>query len=307
MSTLERRYQFLRTELAELDQLLSMTPESEVIDRRSLEYRRSQVQAELEANPPPPRWPVSAQLFFNGKPLVDRQGIYADFAGEAVNAFSKAVTSLAASQLAELGERGTIRNRDNYRLIVTGTSSGSFGFDIEEILDPQTSYLVDESPVELAIGQAKTILASLAGDEEVIAEAIADTDERALNDLRDFLKVMVDSEAVCTLSFKNDMFRFRDVAQVRHGLDNLGTDNVHEGESEMFGHFQGFLPKVRRAEFVEDQSKDVLSCRVDRSIDKAEEINELLGLQVHVRAHFRQVGNSRPRYTIMGYDRTPRV
>ena len=277
MSALERKYQFLHSELAELDKLLSMTPESAVIDRKSLEYRRSQVEAELEGNPPPPRWPASARLFFNGKPVVDRQGIYADFAGVAVNAFSKAVTSLAASQLAELGERGVIPNRDNYRLVVTGTSSGSFGFDVEEILDPQTSYLTDGSPVELAIGQAKTILESLAGDEEVIAEAIADTDERALDDLRDFLKVMVDSEAVCTLSFKNDMFRFRDVEQVRHGLDSLGTDNIHMGETTMFGRFQGFLPKVRRAEFVVDESKEVLSCRVDLTVDNSEEINQILG------------------------------
>ena len=305
MSVLERKYQFLRAELAELDKLLSMTPESAVIDRKSLEYRRSQVEAELEGNPPPSRWPASARLFFNGKPVVDRQGIYADFAGVAVNAFSKAVTSLAASQLAELGERGVIPNRDNYRLVVTGTSSGSFGFDVEEILDPQTSYLTDESPVELAIGQAKTILESLAGDEEVIAEAIADTDERALDDLRDFLKVMVDSEAVCTLSFKNDMFRFRDVEQVRHGLDRLGTDNIHVGETTMFGRFQGFLPKVRRAEFVVDESKEVLSCRVDLTVDNAEEINQILGRDVNMNARFRQVGNSRPRYTVMGYDLTP--
>ncbi len=48
MSARERDYHFLRAELAELDRLLSMTPESAVIDRMSLKYRRSQVQAELE-------------------------------------------------------------------------------------------------------------------------------------------------------------------------------------------------------------------------------------------------------------------
>ena len=53
MSISERQDQFLRAELAELDKLLSMTPESAVIDRMSLEYRRSQVQEELDANPPP--------------------------------------------------------------------------------------------------------------------------------------------------------------------------------------------------------------------------------------------------------------
>ena len=123
MSAQEQQYHYLRAELAELDKLLSMTAESAVIDRMSLEYRRSQVEAELEANPPPPRWPATAHLAFNGKPVVDRQGVYADFAGAAVDAFAKAVASLAASRQAVLGGRGVIPNRENYRLLVTGTST----------------------------------------------------------------------------------------------------------------------------------------------------------------------------------------
>ena len=137
MSTQERQYQFLRADLAELNNLLSMTPESAVIDRMSLEYRKSQVEAELEANPPPFRWPATAHLSFNGKPVVDRYGIYADFAGVAMDAFAKAVTSLAASQNASLGKRGVIPRQDEYRMLVTGTSHGSFGFEIEESVAPQ--------------------------------------------------------------------------------------------------------------------------------------------------------------------------
>ena len=250
MSSQERQYQYLLAELAKLTDLLSMTPESAAIDRVSLEYRKSQVEEELEANPPPPRWPATAHLAFNGKPVVDRSGIYADFAGTAVDAFAKAVTSLAASQQTTLGERGVIPNREQYRLLVTGTSHGSFGFEIEEASEPQATYLADESLVELAIEQAKGILESLVAGEEALAEAIADTDERALDDLRDFLKVMADNGAICSISFKNASFRFRDVGQVQHGFLSLGKDNLHEGEAEMVGHFQGFLPQSRRAEFV---------------------------------------------------------
>ena len=302
MSARERDYHYLRAELAELSNLLSMTPESAVIDRMSLEYRRSQVEAELEANPPPSRWPASANLTFNGKPVVNREGIEAGFASKAMNAFTKAVTSLAASQLGPLGERGVIPNQENYRLLVTGTSRGSFGFEIEEAQAQQTSYLADESPVEFAIGQAKGILESLAGGEEAIAEAIADTEARALDDLRDFLKVMADDEAICTLSFKNAVFRFRDVGQVRSGIASLGTDNLHEGVEEMAGHFQGFLPHSRRAEFVESQTGEVLSCRIDREMGSAEGINKILDQSVNVKVRYRQVGNSRRRYTITSFD-----
>ena len=305
MSAQERQYHYLRAELAELNNLLSMTPETAVLDRISLEYRKSQVEEELQSNPPPPRWPATARLAFNGKPVMDRQGIYADFAGRAIDAFSNAVTSLAASQQAVLGGRGVIPNRENYRVMVTGTAHGSFGFEIEEVLEPQTSFLSEESAVELAIGQAKGILESLVGDEEAIAEAIADTDDRALNDLRDFLRVMSTNEAICALSFKDTVFRFRDVGQVQRGLGSLGQDNLHEGDTEMSGYFQGFLPQGRRAEFVDTEKGDILSCRVDRTLDNAESINEILGQQIHVKVRYRQVGTSRLRYTITSYDLTP--
>ena len=304
MSSQERQYHYLRAELAKLNDILAMTPESAAIDRMSLEYRKAQVEEELEANPPPPRWPATAHLAFNGKPVVDRSGIYADFAGTAVDAFAKAVTSLAASQQTTLGERGVIPNREQYRLLVTGTSHGSFGFEVEEASDPQATYLADESLVELAIGQAKGILESLLVGEEALAEAIADADGRALDDLRDFLEVMADNEAICSLSFKNASFGFRDVGQVRRGVVSLGRDNLREGEAELRGHFQGFLPQSRRAEFVEDDSGEVISCRVDNAVDNPEVINSILGQRINVGARFRQVGNSRKHYTVTRYRRT---
>lgn len=38
-----KEYRHLRADLAELDRLIAMTPESDVIDRSSLEARRNQV------------------------------------------------------------------------------------------------------------------------------------------------------------------------------------------------------------------------------------------------------------------------
>ena len=72
---------------------------------------------------------------------------------------------------------------------------------------------------------------SLVDNEEAIADAIADTDGRALDDLRGFLTVMADGEAVCSLSFRNEVFGFRDVGQVRRGIASLGRDNLREGSA----------------------------------------------------------------------------
>ena len=298
----EREYEHLRAELVHLEDLLSSTPDSAVIDRNSLEYRKSQVEEELENNPAPHRWPAHVHLSFNGKPVVDQKGIYADFASDAVDAFRKAVASLAASQGTVLGERGVIPNRDNYRLLVTGISHGSFGFELEEATGHQGSLLDQESPVEVAITQAKSIFESLTSDEEAIADAIAETDDRALNDVRGFLQLMVDNEAVCSLSHKNRTFRFRDFGQVEQGLSKLGKDNIQEGEDELHGYFEGFLPKPRQAQLKIDGSGEVLLCRVSQAVGDAEKINNNLYRSVDVTATFRRVGKTRPRYTIVGYE-----
>ena len=302
MSSREREYDFLLAELVELNRLLSMVPEAAVIDRISLEGRKEQVLFELDALPQRDRWPASAHLSFSGAPVVDGQGIFADFAGVAVDAFSKAVTSLAASQNRILGKRGVIPNQEDYRLLITGVSHGSFGFEIEEVLDEQISFVHNESSIELAIDVALGILESLVGDEEAIADAIVETDDRALDDLREFLEVLASNEAVCKLSSKKTAFSFRDVGQIRYGLTRLAKDNLHEGDEIKFGHFQGFLPKSRRAEFVVKETEEVISCRIDKDIEDAEAINQILNKEINVLLHFRSVGNSRPRYTVIKYN-----
>ena len=293
----------LISELAGLNELMAITPESAVIDRLTLEYRKSQIEEELNTNPPPPKWPASAVLTFGGKPVIDFQGISADFGSEAMKAFGEVIVSLADGSGNGQGERGGTQRRDAYPLMITGVARGSFGFQIEEVFDQQTTFLSDSSPVEVAIGQARGILGALVGaDEEALAEAIFDADEKGISNIRNFLKLLADNEAVCSLSFKEDTFRFRDVGQVQRGLTHLGQENISENEIEVEGHFQGFLPNVRRAEFVRSDTGEVISGRVDRLVTDAESINNILNKSVNLRIRTRQVGNSRPRYTIVGYN-----
>ena len=203
-----REYHHLRAQLDELDKLLAMTPESAVINRMSLEYRRSQVAEELETYPVPVRWPVAARLTFKGAPVVDRRGINAAFGANAVQAFATAVAFVGASQRGVLNERGPIPNRENYRLLITGTSPGSFGFEIEEVLEQeqQGRFGTDSSQVELAIEQVKSILKASVSNDDALAEAVDYTHPRALAALHHFLKIMADNQAVCSLSFKDGRF-----------------------------------------------------------------------------------------------------
>ena len=136
-----------------------------------------------------------------------------------------------------------IPNQENYQIVITGTSLGSFSFDIEEVSDQQSSYLEAPSPVEEAIKKAKEIMRSSTLEPEALAEAIEETDNRALNDLRGFMGVLAEHEAICSLSSDGDTFGFDSVSQVQTALSNLSQDNVIEEEIDIRGRFQGYLPK----------------------------------------------------------------
>ena len=294
-------YDQLQTEMAALDELLEIVPEEAVIDRISIEKRKNLLERELETNPPPQRWPFAARIAFDGTPVLNSQGINANFGGDAMTTFAKLITSLAASQVTPLGERGVIPNQDSFQIAITGTSPGSFAFEIEEVPDQQISYLEAPTPVEVAIQQATEIMKSSTGEAESLAEAIEETDNRALGDMRAFIRILADSDATCSLSFEGESFRFDSASDVQKALNNLSQDNVVEGEVDIRGHFQGYLPKVRRAEFVNEDTQEIIMARVDRVVHDAERINSILGENVSIRARTRRVGSSSPRYTILQF------
>ena len=293
----EREYQFLRAELGELDQLLSMMPESAVIDRMSLEHRRSRVEEELAAYPVPERWPLVGSITFKGKPVEGLRGIESDFGINAFGEFATAVALAGASQVGRLEYHGPIPSREDYNLRITGVTIGSFGFEFEEA---GKRYLNTSgpSPVERGVEQVTAILKSSLSDDDDLAEAIADAHPRTLNKIRGFLKQMVDNQAVCAISFRENSFSFPNVDVVKQGLDNLGKKKIDESESEIFGHFIGYLPEERVAEFVNRETRNTITARVSRGVLDAEEILNRRGQNATAKVRVRRIGNSRPRYTI---------
>ena len=296
-------YRFLLSEQATLKDLIDRAPEGSIITRMGLESRLRQVEEELEAYEGYSPRVVSARLTFRGKPVLGGHGIRVDFASEATKEFADAVAKVGGSWRRE-GKPDA-----DYGLVITGTARGSFGFTVEDA--GQTPHLEGEStPVERAIDRVKDIMAAATGTEDQLASALADTDERALSAIRKFLKTVADNDAVCAVELGDDRFAFQNAEQVRNSL--LRLDNVKECDVHVSGHFQGFLPKGRRAEFVVESSDDesssdlvgdVISARVAASVVESVPINEMLGEPVRVSARARRVGDSRPRYAINSCER----
>lgn len=307
-----REYRFLLSERATLEKLIERTHPESVISRMSLEDRLSEVEEEINAHGE--RYstqPIDARLTFRGKPVVGSYGIQADFGPDAVKSFANAVALVGAGQHSKLGARGVIPNRENYQLLITGTVRGSFGFQLEDA-SQQGVFGPDMDPIEMAIGRVKDILEASVRSDDELTETLAESDERAVAAVHDFLEVVAEQEAVCALEFKGDVFAFRDTNQVRRSESRLRQDNIREEDVTFMGHFQGFLPHSHRAEFlVERADQDFLSnvvgqvinAKVERLVDDSVSINEILNSDVRISARFRKVGSGNPTYLITSCNR----
>lgn len=281
---------FLRRDLSE-------TPEAARLTRMSIEARLRKVDAELAALPVDERAPARARLTFDGVPVIRSHGIFADFGMKAVSSFTEAVASVAASLTAPLAAMGPIPNRDQNQLLITNTAVGSFGFELEEYRAEQLA-LEDSSPVATALERTQALLQSTLGDDEALADIASETDPRALDKVRTFLKVLVDNSAVCALQYGGHGVRFTDVGQVSRSLARLAADNLHESEEQLRGEFVGVLPNSRSFEFRLASDGQFIRGKVSPRVQNVDAINEHLHSPVQINVTRTQVGNGRPRYLL---------
>ena len=297
-----RERQLLQSEIVTLEELISQTPEEDVIDRKSLESRKRKVEAELSFLSLPYYEPARGRLKFRGKPIVRCQGVYADFAGHALDKYAKMVHALGADQSLELGSRGTIPHKEEFQLMVTGTTTGSFGFEIEEA--PKYSRLSTElSPAKAAMEKANIIMELSSGaSDDVIAEAIEETSTRAIDAIRAFLEVMEDSGAEFSIELDDKFLPFFGLEQIKRTRERLRPENIHEWEGELSGKFQGALPDGRTFEFHIEDRNEVIRGKIGSEIVDPIEINYIVKKPIKIRVHAKQVGTSRPTYKLLGYE-----
>ena len=293
----ERNNAFLRSQLATLDSMIDKLPEESAITRTSLEYRRSQVLEELEANPPPDSWPVSAHLRFGGMPVTEH-GIDAEFGAEAISKFADVVTELAATTQGPLKAFGPIPNRDRYKLLLTGTSHGSFGFHVEEVVESQASFFGKSSPMQLAFER----IAGLFDTPPMSESPVPKLNDRVANSIEGFLRLLTSHQAQCTITFNDTSVLVVDNGQISREAASREEEIAKEVAIQLSGYFVGFLPSERQAEFHDVERDSTIRGKVGLFWDNPEDINRrLLYNRITLHAIQRRVGNRAPTYTFEDY------
>ena len=294
-----REHKTLLAEAAELQRMLEETPVEFAIDRLSLQSRLEEVRAELAQFPEHLREPARSVLTFNGVPVVRSHGVLADFGAKAIAKFNDLLGAMSASFSATLPSSGPIPNRDTNRVLITNTATGSFGFELEEDLSQSQANLGEPTSVERGFEKTQALLKSTLGSDDDLSEALSDTDPRVVRMLREYLDILAGNEAICAFEFRDHIFRFRDVGEVRRSFDRLSEENVHEEETSLVGEFLGVLPHRRGFEFQLQDTGETIYGKVDASIGDPEHINGILRQPFTIRVFARWVGTSRPRYTLL--------
>jgi hypothetical protein len=288
----------LLAERETVKRMLAETPVTAVLTRMSDEARLRNIEAELAALPADECNSARARLTFNGLPVVGSHGIFADFGMKAVSSFTDAVATVAASLSAPLAAMGPIPNRDQNQLLITSTAVGSFGFELEEYRAPELAQEKGESAVAVALERTQSLLQATLGRDDDLADIASETDPRALDKVRGFLRVLADNDAICALQYGDTAMRFADPGQVKRSLARLAADNLRESQEMLEGEFVGVLPVARTFEFKLAGSDEIARGKISPKVGDVEKLNEHLRNRVRIDVMRTQVGNGRPRFLL---------
>lgn len=292
---MSNEYLAIASEIRELEKLLSTIPESNTIERMSLQSRLESAKTILAKLP---RQAVPKMyLIFRGRPVFKNRGIAVDFGSRAVEAFSAA---FAAGLIEQPSSTSCISDQDKSQLLITGTAAGLFGFEFElSVLSPEPE------EIQRAISKMEVLLRlSAEGSDDDLADAIEDTHPHTVKRVHEFLELLVQHRARFDLEFEGRSFHYTDYEQVKTSYERLKDENIQKREETYQGEFQGVLPAGRLFEFRPVDQAGLIRGKIHPAIENPDVLNrEWLHRPVVVRLSVLQVGQSCPRFTLMSlYD-----
>jgi len=294
---------FLRAEKNSLLQLIEETPNDAVITLGSLQARLEEVDSFLDKYSTQ-QLPFEGRITFREKPVLGSHAIDSAFTSKILDVFSSMIAAKASSYQGELNSSGKIANRDAYRLNITGTTAGSFGFVLEENPTDQERMNGRPSPVESAITDCIEFFNVLQNnDEEELANIIDQTDNRVLGYIRTFMNYLIKSKATCALESGLRSFRFNSVSEIQNSFQRIKKDNIRELEQDFIGEFIGCLPSERKFDLrPNDAPYSTLTGKISIEIDNVDEIAQNFNKFVKIHVLAKQVGNGPIRYLLKSYD-----
>lgn len=298
-----RRKDALLSEIGEVEAILKKIPSENVIDRFGLESRLKELNEELEQLPDRIQEPERLSLTFRGEPVRGSTAISADFAGSASSAFVDAFSAIIAGLKGSLKYSGPIPDKASAPLMITGMATGSFGFEME-LPNLQGEFFEERASAGGAVEILKELLrVSAKGTDDDISDIVEEIHPRAVRKVADFLSEISKKGAWCGLEFRDSYFKYSSLEELKSSEERLRKENISETEETYFGEFQGFLPQGRNFEFAVSDGSGIIRGRLGPDIEDPDSLNrEWLHQPTRVKFNVVQVGQGRPRYTLVSLD-----
>ncbi len=293
-----KEYVSYRSEIAQLEEILSEIPDDRFIEKIGFESRLETARKAIEGIAPLPS-PVYAKILFRGKPVIDTHAISASFATKATSKFTEVHSMIAASLSDNLRYMGPIPYKQKNDLLLTGIAVGSFGFEFEIPRLENESMLEELNFSELTMEKILQLFQLAAdGSDDDIADLMTEIHPRVLKNSTDFLSYLSSQDAWFSLGFKQYTFRYESVTHLEQSIQRLKEDNIREFEKEFEGELQGILPGSRTFEF-RLMDKQIIKGKVGSDIEDIDVFNrDFLYKAAKIHLHVVQYGTSKPRYSL---------
>ena len=294
-----REYAFTNSEIAQLENLLDRMPPSMVVERMGVENRLRKARARI-AGVEPPAPPKEAYITFKGRPIMDNLGIASDFGAKAVALFSDIVTTAAAGFSGRLKEMGPIPNRNMNEPVLTGITTGSFGF-ILEIPSEQGREGTFEmgSDAEGALKAVQRLLGESAyGSDEKLSDLANEIHPRAVKKVHDLLTMAGNNEAWFALEFEGNEFEFSGPEEILTCAQRIDEKSLHESTETISGTLQGVMSRRRMFE-LQPFDGSLIEGRLGPEIrDAPTLLRQYLDRPVTAMLYTVRVGKGTPKYTL---------
>lgn len=292
----------LSSEKRQIENILSHLSPVAFLDKMSLEARLRDVTLaieELKLAEITPR----AELTFRGAPVDGSHGVLASFGTVATKLFADAYSLAVASVKENLRYMGPVPERSNHELKITGVAIGSFGFTFELPAFKPDMLFDGETLEQKAVNLLINLMGSAAsGDDDILADQVEKIHPRAAKKISEFMAHAASKEAVFALNSENNSVRFTDVEKLKESSKRLTSNYIHKYEESLVGTFLGVLPESRNFEYRVQENSDVIRGKLAPDIENPADLNEYVGRLVQVKFDVVQVGQGRPRYTLMTID-----
>lgn len=134
--------------------------------------------------------------------------------------------------------------------------------------------------------------------DEVLSETLNEINDRALEKVRAFIKILNDSDALCSIKLDDKKITFRDKEDLIQSLDRLKPDNILVNHQYFEGTFIGYLPIDRIGEFQKKESNEIIKIKVSKDLADSNIINQHLNELSKISITVTTVGKSKPKYTL---------